>query len=107
MTPSTVDVNNVEGPADDKEVVGGGTAAFLKLGSLGFGFGAEKKEESDFDSLTDDDDEAVADEAEEMALEGSFSFLTMGFDDEEATACFLAGGAAFAGGSSDFRFLAN
>lgn len=31
---------------------GGATGAFLKLGNFGFGFGAEKKDESDFASFT-------------------------------------------------------
>lgn len=73
---------------------GGGAGAFLKLGSFGFGLGAEKNEESDLASLT--------------AVTGGFtSFLTMGFDDDaEPTAGFFDGGSVFEGGGSlGFRFL--
>jgi hypothetical protein len=73
---------------------GGGAGAFLKLGSFGLGFGAEKNEESDLASLT-----AVA--------VGLASFLTLGFDDDaEPTAGFFKGGGAFErGGSLSFRFF--
>jgi hypothetical protein len=71
-----------------------GTGAFLKLGSFGLGLGAEKKEESDFASLT-------------AVTIGLASFLTMGLDVDAIaeTATFLAGGSAFGGGSLSLRFL--
>lgn len=72
-----------------------GAGAFLKLGNLAFGFGAEKNEESERASLT--------------AIIGLVSLFTaVGFDAEAvgATAAFLAGGGAFADGcSTGFRFL--
>lgn len=71
-----------------------GTGAFLKLGSFGLGFGAEKNEESDLESLT-------------AGMECLVSFFTAVPLDNEETAGFLAGGGAFAaGGSLSFRFLA-
>jgi len=70
-----------------------GTGAFLKLGSFGLGFGAEKNDESDLESLT-------------AGVECLVSFFTTVPLDVE-TAVFLAGGGAFAaGGSLSFRFLA-
>jgi hypothetical protein len=62
-----------------------GARAFLKLGNLAFGFGAEKNEESERTSLT--------------ARTGFVSFfMAVGFDAEVvgATAAFLAGGGGFA-----------
>lgn len=73
-------------------VVGG---AFLKLGSFGLGFGAEKNEESDLASLTE-------------VTTGLTSFLTMGAFEGAgvATATFFAGGADFDGAASgSLRFL--
>jgi len=69
--------------------------AFLKLGSFGFGFGAEKKDESDLASLT------------AARTTGLGSFFTAGLDDDVgvARAAFLTGGGAFRGGSFNFRFL--
>jgi hypothetical protein len=71
-----------------------GGGAFLKLGSFGFGLGAEKKDESDFASFT-------------AGTAGFTSFLTIGLDDDaEPTAGFFDGGGAFEGGGSlGFRFL--
>lgn len=88
--------------ADGWATLGSGTGsfftggAFLKLGSLGLGLGAEKNEESDFASLT--------------AGAGLISFLTgMGLTGSGATfemASFFAGGAAFEENpSSNLRFL--
>jgi hypothetical protein len=72
-----------------------GAGAFLKVGSFGFGLGAEKNEESDLASFT--------------AVTTAFgSFFTAGGLDSAggATAIFFAGGAVFAGsGSLSFRFL--
>jgi hypothetical protein len=61
--------------------------AFLKLGNFGFCFGAEKNDESDFDSFT------VA--AVAVAIDGFPSFLTTteGRDDDATdTALFFTGG---------------
>lgn len=72
-----------------------GTGAFLKLGSLGFGLGAEKKDESDFAFLT--------------STAGFVSFFTgtgvldNGTDVVDVVV-FLAGGAALEGASA-LRFL--
>jgi hypothetical protein len=69
--------------------------AFLKLGSLGFGLGAEKNDESDLASLT-------------AVTTGLVSFLTTtGFDDDAVpTADFFVGGGAFEGVASlNFRFF--
>jgi len=72
-----------------------GTGAFLKLGNFAFGFGTEKKDESERASFT--------------AITGFVSFFSaVGFevDAVEAMAAFFAGGGAFADGSSTgFRFL--
>ena len=71
------------------------TGAFLKLGNLGLGFGAEKNDESDRESLTGRDT-------------GLASFFRVTLEDDAAgvTATFLAGGGALAtGGSSSFRFF--
>lgn len=73
-------------------VVGG---AFLKLGNLGLGFGAEKNEESDFASFTE-------------VTTGLTSFLTTGAFEgaSDVTATFFVGGANFEGAvSGSFRFL--
>jgi hypothetical protein len=72
----------------------GGAGAFLKLGSLGFGLGAEKNDESDLASFT-------------AVTAGLTSFFTMGFDDDaKPTAGFLDGGGVLEGGGSlSFRFL--
>jgi hypothetical protein len=75
-----------------------GRGAFLKLGNLGFGFGAEKNDESDLASLT-------------AGMTGFTSFLTTLEDaldtvGAEGVVDFFAGGGAFAGGGSfSFRFL--
>jgi len=71
-----------------------GAGAFLKLGSLGFGLGAEKNEESDLASFT-------------AVTTGFASFFTIGLDDDAVpTAAFFGGGMAFDGGGSlGFRFL--
>jgi hypothetical protein len=67
----------------------------LKLGSFAFGFGAEKKDESERASLT--------------AIAGFVSFFTgVGFELDAlgAIATFFAGGGAFAdGNSTGLRFL--
>lgn len=69
--------------------------AFLKLGSFGLGLGFEKNDESDLASFT------------EVTTGFTSFFTTVGRDvAEEATANFLAGGAALDGGGSfSFRFL--
>jgi hypothetical protein len=75
--------------------VGGRVGAFLKLGSFGFGFGAEKNDESDFASFTE-------------VTNGLISFFTTGLVvvvDDDATAGFFEGGAVFGGGSLGFRFF--
>jgi hypothetical protein len=74
-------------------LVGAEVGAFLKVGSFGFGLGVEKNDESDFASFT--------------AVTGLISFFTTGLVIEvgEATADFFKGGAAFEGGSLDFRFF--
>jgi hypothetical protein len=75
--------------------------AFLKLGNFGFCLGAEKKEESDFDSFT------VA-AAVDVVVDGFPSFLTIteGRDDDAAvTALFFAGGPALDGTSGSLRFF--
>lgn len=84
----------------------GAAAAFLKLGSFGLGLGAEKKEESVFDSLS----EALFVEVE---VDDFGSFLTADLvdddeaaEEEDAMACFFAGGPDFDASGSDFRFLA-
>lgn len=76
-------------------VPAGGGGAFLKLGSLGFGFGAEKNEKSDLASLT------------AVSRAGFVSFFTTtGLDDEAVpTAGFFGGGGAFNGASLSFRFF--
>lgn len=82
---------------------------FLKLGNFGFGFGALKKLESDFASLTVApliDDEAAA-ESTVDGVEVMPSFFTgTGLDDGVADiAAFFNGGAAF-GTSPSFLFFA-
>ena len=66
----------------------------MKLGNFGLGFGAEKNDESDRESLTGKD-------------MGFASFFTVTLKDEAGvTAAFFAGGAALAaGGSLSFRFF--
>lgn len=67
----------------------------MKLGNFGLGFGAEKNEESDRESLTGRDT-------------GFVSFFTVTFEDDAVgvTATFFAGGGALAaGGSLSFRFF--
>lgn len=72
-----------------------GTGAFLKLGSFGFGLGAEKKDESDFASLTE-----VTTCFASFLMSGTF------IGSGGATANFLDGGAVFDEGTSpSFRFL--
>jgi hypothetical protein len=74
--------------------------AFLKLGNFGFCLGAEKKEESDFDSFT------VA--AAVAVVDGFPSFLTIteGRDDDATdTALFFAGGPTLDGTSGSLRFF--
>ena len=67
----------------------------MKLGSLGFGFGAEKNDESDLESLT----------VWGAALLSFFT--TTGLeDDAEETAAFFVGCADFDAGGSALRFLA-
>jgi hypothetical protein len=74
------------------EAVAGAGGAFLKLGSLGFGFGAEKNDESDLASLT---------------AAGFVSFFTTtGFDEDAVpTAGFFVGGGGLDGASLSFRFF--
>lgn len=73
-------------------VVGG---AFLKLGNLGLGFGAEKNEESDFASFTE-----VTTGLTSFLMTGAFEGASV------ATATFFVGGANFEGvASGSFRFL--
>jgi hypothetical protein len=74
------------------EAARGGGGAFLKLGSLCFGFGAEKNEESDLASLT---------------AAGFVSFFTTtGFDEDAVpTAGFFVGGGVFDVASLSFRFF--
>jgi hypothetical protein len=72
-----------------------GTGAFLKVGSFGFGLGAEKNEESDLASFT-----------EVTTVLGSFFTATAFEGADGATATFFVGGAVFEGvGSLSFRFL--
>lgn len=74
----------------------GAGGAFLKLGNFGLGFGAEKKEESDFASFTS-----------LTTFLASF-FTTTGFPDEGPavdSAVFFIGGAVFDDEASAFRFL--
>lgn len=84
----------------------GAAAAFLKLGSFGLGLGAEKNDESDFDSLSET---LFVD----VDVDDLGSFLTADLDDddeaaeeEDARACFFVGGPDFDASGSDFRFLA-
>lgn len=74
---------------------GGAGGAFLKLGSFGFGFGAEKNEKSDLASLT------------AVGKTGFDSFFIITGLDEDAmpTAGFFIGGGTFDGASLSFRFL--
>ena len=75
--------------------------AFLKLGNFGFCLGAEKKDESDFDSFTVD---AVA-----IAVDGFPSFLTTteGREDDDVadTALFFTGGPTLDEPSGSLRFF--
>lgn len=74
----------------------GAGGAFLKLGSFGFGLGAEKNDVSSFASLT-------------AGATGLVSFFTTtGFEEEGVpTAGFLGGGAFLTGRDSlGFRFFA-
>ena len=66
----------------------------MKLGNFGLGFGAEKNDESDRESLTGRDT-------------GFASFFTVTLEDDAAgvTATFFAGGALAPGGSLSFRFF--
>jgi len=76
--------------------------AFLKLGHFGFCLGAEKNEESDFDSFT------VAVAVAVAVVDGFPSFLTVteGRDDDAVdTALFFAGGPTFGGRSGSLRFF--
>lgn len=78
------------------------TGAFLKLGNLGFCLGAEKKEESDFDSFT------VPAAVTVVVVVGFPSFLTIteGRDDDAAdTALFFAGGPTLDERSGSLRFF--
>lgn len=78
------------------------TGAFLKLGNFGFCFGAEKKEESDFDSFTVAAAVAVA-VADDFP---SFLTITEGREDDAAdTALFFAGGPTLDGTSGSLRFF--
>jgi len=77
--------------------------AFLKLGNFGFCLGAEKKDESDFDSFTIVE-AAVAD----AIVDGFPSFLTTteGRDDDTAdTALFFVGGPTLDVTSGSLRFF--
>jgi hypothetical protein len=74
----------------------------LKLGNLGFCLGAEKKEESDFDSFT------VAANVTAVVVDNFPSFLTIteGRDDDATdTALFFAGGPTLDGMSGSLRFF--
>ena len=78
--------------------------AFLKLGNFGFCLGAEKKDESDFDSFTIVVVTAVAD----VVVDGFPSFLTTteGRDDDTAdTAVFFVGGPTLDVTSGSLRFF--
>jgi hypothetical protein len=81
-------------------LTGAGAGAFLKLGNLGLGFGAEKNDESDLASLT-----AVA-EATDFAL-SLVSLTPMAFVVVVVfpIACFFNGGSGFTGGSLGLRFF--
>lgn len=69
--------------------------AFLKLGNFGLGFGAEKNDESDRESLT----------GRNTGL-ASFFIATLEDDAAGVTATFFMGGGALAaGGSFSFRFF--
>jgi len=74
----------------------------LKLGNFGFCLGAEKKDESDFDSFT------VAVGVAVGSVDGFPSFFTTteGRDvDAEETALFFAGGPTFDATSGSLRFF--
>ncbi|SRR6266851_9821628 len=77
--------------------------AFLKLGNFGFCLGAEKKDESDFDSFT-----VAAAAVAVIIVDGLPSFLTTteGRDDDAAdTALFFAGGPTLDVPSGSLRFF--
>lgn len=83
--------------------VTGPLGAFLKLGNFGFCLGAEKKDESDFDSFT-----IVAAAIADVVVDGFPSFLTTtdGRDDDTAdTALFFAGGPTLDVTSGSLRFF--
>ena len=61
----------------------------MKLGSFGFGFGAEKNDESDLASLT----------------APAFVVIVVVLTVVAVTAVFFAGGAGFGGGSDGFLFF--
>ena len=61
----------------------------MKLGSFGFGFGAEKNDESDFASLT----------------APAFVVTVVTLTVAGVTAVFFVGGPGFGGGSDGFLFL--
>ena len=78
--------------------------AFLKLGNFGFCLGAEKKDESDFDSFTI----VVAAAVAAVVVDGFPSFLTTteGRDDDAAdTAVFFVGGPTLDVTSGSLRFF--
>ena len=75
-----------------RSVLVGAAGAFLKLGSLGFGFGAEKNDESDLASFT-------------AVTTGFASFFTAGREEAGVRANFLMGKTPLGGGSLNFRFL--
>lgn len=71
-----------------------GVGAFLKLGSFGFGFGAEKNDESDLASLTS------------LTADLTSFLMTEALDDETVEGVlFFKGGADFEAGASALRFL--
>jgi hypothetical protein len=77
--------------------------AFLKLGNFGFCLGAEKNEESDFDSFI-----IAAAAATAVVVDGLPSFLTTteGRDEDATdTALFFAGGPGLDGASGSLRFF--
>lgn len=76
-------------------LAGGAGGAFLKLGSFGFGLGAEKKDESDFASFT-----AVA-----VGFASFFTAIGLEEDALPRAGFFNGGGPLESGGSFNFRFF--
>jgi hypothetical protein len=82
--------------------------AFLKLGSFGFCLGAEKKDESDFDSFIVVVVIVIAAAATAVVVDGLPSFLTTTEgrnDDVTDTALFFAGGPGLDKASGSLRFF--